>query len=52
MKKNLLLATLVVFVPSLAIAHVSVRPRESKSRAEEQYKVRVLTEGAVAAATK
>jgi uncharacterized protein YcnI len=48
MKKNLLLATLVVLVPSLAMAHVSVRPRESKPGAEEQYTVRVPTEGAVA----
>ena len=48
MKKNLLFATLVVLVPSLAMAHVSVRPRESKSGAEEQYTVRVPTEGAVA----
>lgn len=48
MKKNLLLATLVVLVPSFAMAHVSVRPRESKSGAEEQYTVRVPTEGAVA----
>lgn len=48
MKKNLLLATLVVLVPSFAMAHVSVRPRESKSGAEEQYTVRIPTEGAVA----
>jgi uncharacterized protein YcnI len=48
MKKDLLFATLVVLVPSLAMAHVSVRPRESKSGAEEQYTVRVPTEGAVA----
>lgn len=48
MKKNLFFATLVVLVPSLALAHVSVRPRESRSGAEEQYTVRVPTEGAVA----
>lgn len=36
MKKNLLFAVLVVFVPSFAMAHVSVRPRESKRGAEEQ----------------
>jgi len=35
-------------VPSFAMAHVSVRPRESKPGAEEQYTVRVPTEGAVA----
>jgi len=48
MKTNLLLAVLVVLVPSFAMAHVSVRPRESKPSAEEQYTVRVPTEGAVA----
>ena len=48
MKKNLLLATLVVLAPSFAMAHVSVRPRESKPGAEEQYRMRVPTEGAVA----
>jgi uncharacterized protein YcnI len=48
MKNNLLFATLVVLVPSLAMAHVSVRPRESTSGAQEQYTVRVPTEGAVA----
>jgi len=47
MKKNLLFA-LVVLVPSFAMAHVSVRSRESQSGAEEQYTVRVPTEGAVA----
>ena len=47
MKKNLLFATLVLLAPSLAMAHVSVRPRESKPGAEEQYTVRVPTEGAV-----
>ena len=39
---------LVVTTPSLAMAHVSVRPRESKPGAEERYTVRVPTEGAVA----
>jgi uncharacterized protein YcnI len=48
MKKNLLCATLVVFVPSLAMAHVGVRPRESKPGATEQYTMRVPTEAAVA----
>lgn len=48
MKKNFLFATLVVLVPSFAMAHVSIRPRESKPGAEEQYTVRVPTEGAVA----
>ncbi len=35
-------------MPSFALAHVSVRPRESKPGAEERYTVRVPTEGAVA----
>ena len=48
MTKALLFATLVLTVPSLATAHVSVRPRESKPGAEERYTVRVPTEGAVA----
>jgi uncharacterized protein YcnI len=39
---------LVLTVPSFAMAHVSVRPRESKPGAEERYTVRVPTEGAVA----
>ncbi len=41
-------AMLVAAVPSLAMAHVSVRPRESKPGIEERYTVRVPTEGAVA----
>ena len=48
MTKALLFATLVLTLPSLATAHVSVRPRESKPGAEERYTVRVPTEGAVA----
>jgi len=48
MKKNLLIAMLAALVPSFAMAHVSVRPRESKPGAEEQYTMRVPTEGAVA----
>ena len=39
---------LVLTVPSLAMAHVSVRPRESKPGAVERYTVRVPTESAVA----
>ncbi len=38
-------------IPSLVFAHVSVRPRESKAAAEEQYTVRVPTEGTVATAS-
>ena len=48
MKKPLLSFALVLLVPSFAIAHVSVRPRESKPGAEERYTVRVPTEGTVA----
>jgi ketosteroid isomerase-like protein len=48
MRRYLVLAALVFTVPSVAMAHVSVRPRESKPGAEERYMVRVPTEGAVA----
>lgn len=48
MKRNLVFAVFVLLVPSIAVAHVSVRPRESKPGAEERYTVRVPTEGAVA----
>ena len=48
MKKSLLFAMVVLTVPSFAMAHISVRPRESKPGAEERYTVRVPTEGAVA----
>src|SRR5262245_33235360 len=45
MKRFLLAVPIVLAIPSLALAHVSVRPRESKAGAEEQYTVRVPTEG-------
>lgn len=48
MKRSLVFAMLWLAVPSFAVAHVSVRPRESKRGAEERYTVRVPTEGAVA----
>jgi uncharacterized protein YcnI len=48
MKKHLLAALIFLTVPSFAMAHVSVRPRESKAGAEERYTVRVPTEGSVA----
>jgi len=48
MIRTLSALTLVVALPSLAAAHVGVRPRESKPGAEERYSVRVPTEGAVA----
>ena len=47
MKKHLLSAALMLLVPSFAMAHVSVRPLESKPGAEERYTVRVPTEGTV-----
>lgn len=39
---------LLLTAPSLAFAHVTVRPRESKPDVEERYTVRVPTEGNVA----
>ena len=48
MKPFVLLAALALSMPSIATAHVSVRPRESKPAAEERYTVRVPTEGTVA----
>ena len=48
MKRTLAALALVVTLPSLALAHVGVRPRESKPGAEERYSVRVPTEGLVA----
>ena len=48
LSRQLVLAALVLTVPSFAMAHISVRPRESKPGAEERYTVRVPTEGAVA----
>ena len=41
------IGALVLAAPSLAFAHVSVRPRDSKPGAEERYTVRVPTEGAI-----
>jgi uncharacterized protein YcnI len=38
----------MVLLPAAALAHVGVRPRESKAGAEETYTVRVPTEGTVA----
>ena len=46
--RHLFLALVIIATPSLAMAHVSIRPRESKPDAEERYTVRVPTEGAVA----
>jgi len=47
MKMTIALAAALVVVPSLALAHVGVRPRESKPGVEERYTVRVPTEGSV-----
>jgi uncharacterized protein YcnI len=46
--KLLTTLTLLLALPTLAVAHVGVRPRESKPGAEERYTVRVPTEGNVA----
>ena len=48
MRRLTALTLLVLAIPAVALAHVSVRPRESKPGAEEQYTMRVPTEGAVA----
>jgi uncharacterized protein YcnI len=48
MRRFAMLGIVLLAAPSLAFAHVSVRPRESKAGAEERYTVRVPTEGAVA----
>src|SRR5262245_41629615 len=42
------LGILLLVAPTLAFAHVSVRPRESKAGAEERYTVRAPTEGTIA----
>ena len=47
MKRLSLLSALFVATPALAFAHVSVSPREAKPGAEQQYTVRVPTEGQV-----
>jgi uncharacterized protein YcnI len=46
--KTLVAALALTLVASVAQAHVSVRPRESKLGASEKYIVRVPTEGKVA----
>jgi uncharacterized protein YcnI len=48
MRRFAMLGVVLLAAPSLAFAHVSVRPRESRAGAEERYTVRVPTEGAVA----
>jgi hypothetical protein len=48
MKRMMVLVIGLVAIPSLAFAHVIVRPGQSKPGAEERYTVRVPTEGQVA----
>jgi uncharacterized protein YcnI len=48
MTKAAIVTMLVLTAPSLATAHVGVRPSESKAGAEERYTVGVPTEGLVA----
>lgn len=48
MRRLATIGALVLVLPSLAVAHVTVRPRESKPGMEERYSVRVPTEGTVA----
>jgi uncharacterized protein YcnI len=40
MRRFAMLGVVLLAAPSLAFAHVSVRPRESKAGAEERYTVR------------
>lgn len=47
MQRLAIAGILVLTLPSIGLAHVSVRPRESKAGAEERYIVRVPTEGTV-----
>ena len=42
-QKLLVMTALCIVVPSLAFAHVSVRPREAKPGVEEKYTVRVTS---------
>lgn len=46
-----LTAVLTLILQALAMAHVSVQPRESKPGVEERYTMRVPTEGTVATTT-
>lgn len=48
MRRLTVLTVLMLTMPGVALAHVSVRPRESKPGADEKYTVRVPTEGTVA----
>ena len=46
--RDVFAGVVLTLVASVAFAHVSVRPRESKQRITEKYTVRVPTEGKVA----
>ncbi|MCA1560649.1 MAG: DUF1775 domain-containing protein [Acidobacteria bacterium] len=48
MRPTACVLTLVLALPSIAAAHIGIRPRESRPAAEERYTVRVPTEGAIA----
>lgn len=48
MKRVIPIAAMAALVPAVAWAHVSVAPREAKPGVEQQYSVRVPTEGQVA----
>jgi len=48
MMRSLVALSLALSIPSVALAHIGVRPRESKPGIEERYTVRVPTEGTVA----
>lgn len=48
MRRVMSMAAMAALVPAMAWAHVSVAPREAKPGIEQQYTVRVPTEGQVA----
>lgn len=51
MRRSLIVITLLLGVPAIVVAHVTVSPRASKPGAEEKYTVRVPTEKQVATAS-
>ena len=46
--RTIIASVVLVFTASMALAHVTIRPRESKAGATERYTVRVPTEGQTA----
>lgn len=48
MRRALIITALALGVPAAAMAHVTVRPRESTAGADERYTVRVPAEGQIA----